>query len=75
MAAMPVGASTTILLGSAVRNLRKKVVFPVPAFPVRNKLVPVVDNKRKAISISGLSSVIEGVCYEGFSQKAYNYAR
>ena len=41
MAAMPVGASTTMRLGHSAFSRRKKVVLPVPALPVRNKWVPV----------------------------------
>jgi len=41
MAATPVGATTIILLGERFFNSRKKVVFPVPALPVRNRFSPV----------------------------------
>ena len=70
IAAMPVGASTTIRLCNVVRSLRKNVVFPVPAFPVRNRLVPVVESRRIAILTSGFSSGISSaiqLIYAGFS--------
>ena len=41
MAATPVGASTTMRFIDVSRRLCRKVVFPVPAFPVRKRLVPV----------------------------------
>ena len=42
MAAMPVGASTTMRFDDSSRRRRRKVVLPVPALPVRNRCVPVV---------------------------------
>lgn len=41
MAAIPVGATMTVRLGDSFFRLRRKVVFPVPAFPVRKRWVPV----------------------------------
>lgn len=38
MAAMPVGASTIIRFGDSSFNRLRKVVLPVPAFPVRKRL-------------------------------------
>lgn len=37
--------------------VRRKVVFPVPAFPVRNMLVPVCSTKSQALLSSGFFSV------------------
>ena len=63
MAAMPVGASTTMRLGDSERSRRRKVVFPVPALPVRNRLVSVVSIIFRANSICGLSIDNVSVCY------------
>lgn len=45
MAAMPVGASTTARFRVASLNLRRNVVLPVPAFPVRKTFAPVLSTK------------------------------
>ena len=50
IAATPVGATTIIRLGETSLSLFKKVVLPVPAFPVRKRLVPVFCSKLKARS-------------------------
>ena len=52
IAAIPVGATTTIRLGSLSFSVRKKVVLPVPAFPVRKMLVPVFFTNCQAKFIS-----------------------
>ena len=57
IAAMPVGASTTILLGLRSFSLRRKVVFPVPALPVRNRCVPVFSMKLQARLSSSFCSI------------------
>ncbi len=57
MAATPVGASTTIRFGDRLRSSRRNVVFPVPAFPVRNTLVPVYSKKSNASCNLGLVSM------------------
>jgi len=41
MAATPVGAATIIVLEQFSFKYFRKVVFPVPAFPVRNIFSPV----------------------------------
>jgi hypothetical protein len=48
IAATPVGATTTIRFGDDFFRLRRKVVFPVPAFPVRKMLRLVYLTKSKA---------------------------
>ena len=49
MAAMPVGASTIIRLGDRSRRFLRKVVLPVPAFPVRNRLALVFSMISRAV--------------------------
>ncbi len=48
IAATPVGATTIILLGNDFFRSRRKVVFPVPAFPVRKMFRFVYWTKSKA---------------------------
>ena len=60
MAAMPVGASTTIRLGDPAFSRCRKVVFPVPALPVRKRCVPVLSMNCQARSSSVFCSM--GVC-------------
>ena len=57
IAAIPVGAKITIRLGVCSFNLLRNVVFPVPAFPVRNKCVPVFSMNCHASCSSGLFSM------------------
>ena len=57
MAAIPVGANTTMRLGVCSFNRLRNVVFPVPAFPVRNKCVPVFSMNCQASCSSGLFSM------------------
>ena len=57
MAATPVGANTTIRLVDRSRRLRKKVVFPLPALPVRKTFTPVYSTNCHASSNSGLDSI------------------
>ena len=58
MAAIPVGANTTMRLGVCSFNRLRNVVFPVPAFPVRNKCVPVFSMNCQASCSSGLFSML-----------------
>ena len=48
MAATPEGASTTILFPELSLSRRRNVVFPVPALPVRKRLLPVSSTMRRA---------------------------
>ena len=48
MAATPVGASTAICLGARRTSSRRKVVFPVPARPVRNRQLSVLAMNSRA---------------------------
>ena len=57
IAATPVGATTIMRFGERSFSCRKKVVFPVPAFPVRNTLTPVCSKKSRANSNCGLLSM------------------
>lgn len=54
MAAIPVGATMTVRLGDSFFRLCRKVVFPVPAFPVRKRWVPVFSIICQARCSSGL---------------------
>ena len=57
MAAMPVGATTTMRFDDSFLRRRRKVVFPVPALPVRKRLVLVVSiisHARRACSLRSL---------------------
>ncbi len=54
IAAMPVGARTTIRLDDNLRNVLRKVVFPVPARPVKNRLCDVSSMIRHAVRMSML---------------------
>ena len=49
MAAMPVGATTTTLFLDSSTTLLRKVVFPVPALPVRKTLFPVFSTNSHAV--------------------------
>ncbi len=53
MAAMPVDATTTARFAVVDVSCRRKVVFPVPARPVRNTLHDVFSISLRASSISG----------------------
>ena len=61
MAAMPVGATTTIRLGSLSLSVRRKVVFPVPALPVKNMLAPVFFTNCQARFISSFFIVYKSL--------------
>src|ERR1043166_2546697 len=61
IAATPVGAVTTIRLGVSSLILWRKVVLPVPAFPVRKTLLLVLRTYSKASSSWGLETkLIDG---------------
>ena len=68
MAATPVGASTTIRLGVRSLKVRKNVVLPVPAFPVRNTDTFVLEIKRHAKFISWFCTPsLSATCIENTS--------
>ena len=54
MAAMPVGASMTWRLVVERENSFRKVVFPVPALPVRKRCLPVFSIIARARCNSGV---------------------
>ena len=56
MAAMPVGATTTIRFDDSSFSRRRKVVFPVPALPVRKRLVFVVSIMSQASCVCSVIS-------------------
>ena len=58
VAAIPVGAKTTIRLGDLRLSSFKKVVFPVPALPVRNKLALVFSIMSQAFRDSSFISIL-----------------
>ena len=60
MAATPVGATTTAVLALFFITSLRKVVLPVPAFPVRNMLTPVRSTKSHAMR--RLSSGVIFIC-------------
>ena len=62
MAATPVGA--TMMLRFLLRSLRvrRNVVLPVPAFPVRKMLIPVCSTKSHALRSSWFFSMLLSVC-------------
>ena len=80
MAAMPVGASTTMRLCTSSRICRRKVVFPVPARPVRKRLVLVFSmiwraKSRSGFSIEEVDSNIAGNCTADYSDKIKGFRR
>ena len=63
MAAMPVGATTIIRLDDSVLSRRRKVVLPVPALPVRKRLVLVVSMMFHASCVCSFVSIVCCFCY------------
>ena len=57
MAATPVGATITILFKDSFFILCKKVVLPVPAFPVIKRFLSVLLIKSKASFSSGFLGI------------------
>ena len=66
MAATPVGATTTSRLLLFCLRVRRKVVFPVPAFPVRKILCPVCSTNSQAVLSSLFFSILQILWYESF---------
>ena len=58
MAATPVGATTIMRLADRSLMAFRNVVFPVPALPVRNMLVPVCSTKSQACLSSLFCSIV-----------------
>ena len=58
IAAMPVGAKTIMRLGESSFKRRKKAVFPVPAFPVKKRDMPVSSTICRARCHSELMSKV-----------------
>src|SRR5258707_12251656 len=74
MAATPVGATTAIFLKLFSRIYFRKVVFPVPAFPVRKTDLPVWLTNFTAKSKMGLLisvTISDTIKETQFSQKQY----
>ena len=65
IAAIPVGARTTIRFGLSDFNRRRNVVFPVPALPVKKRCVPVFSINCHANANSGFCSVISSMLVGG----------
>ena len=58
IAATPVGATTIIRFVDLLRRVFRKVVFPVPALPVRKTLFPVCSINSHAVLKSPFSSIM-----------------
>lgn len=71
MAAIPVGARTTIRFGDLRLSSFRKVVFPVPALPVRNKLALVFSIMSQAFRDSSFISIL--LCILMCDENRFNY--
>ena len=58
IAATPVGATIIFRLLLRSLSVRRKVVLPVPAFPVRKILIPVCSTKSHALRNSWFFSIL-----------------
>ena len=67
MAATPVGATMMFRLLLRSLSVRRKVVLPVPAFPVRKILIPVCSTKSHALRNSWFFSILQRIAYYGTS--------